>query len=401
MRHLYFIILLIVGLSLSSCKDTEDIFYSNNEQDRDDDIITGDDYVYHLPVIFHVLYQDANAVDKDKQKIQYIPYSRFKTLLDNVNDLYEGQLYYSNHGENSHSENIHVKFELALYDENNNKLATPGVEYIKYSGEYPIDCNTFMNQKKGKNKFIWDPNEYINVMVYNFKDSKEDGTVLGISNLPYRANGYPQLEGLEETNKSSLNKNNISFEYCISLNSLYIYNESSRYTDPYHGQRGYQYNTADANVTLAHELGHFLGLHHVFAETTQNGSTEPAENCEDTDFCQDTKSYNKVAYDKALKDTINKHTQNNTPLEMKYLIKRKNDQGDEWDSDNIMDYSISLSYSFSPNQKERIRQVLYYSPLLPGPKKNRNSEQQTRSWDSDEIVDLPIRLVNDKLILKQ
>ena len=86
---------------------------------------------------------------------------------------------------------------------------------------------------------------------------------------------------------------------------------------------------------------------------------------------------------------------------MKYLIKRKNDQGDEWDSDNIMDYSISLSYSFSPNQKERIRQVLYYSPLLPGPKKNRNSEQQTRSWDSDEIVDLPIRLVNDKLILKQ
>ena len=401
MRHFYFIILLFVGLSLSSCKDSEDIFYSNNEQDRDDDIITGDDYVYHLPVIFHVLYQDANAVDKDKQKTQYIPYSRFKTLLDNVNDLYEGQLYYSNHGENPQSENIHVKFELALYDENNNKLATPGVEYIKYSGEYPIDCNTFMNQKKGKNKLIWDPNEYINVMVYNFKDTNEDGTVLGISNLPYRANGYPQLEGLEETNKSSLNKNNISFEYCISLNSLYIYNESSRYTDPYHGQRGYQYNTADANVTLAHELGHFLGLHHVFAETTINGSTEPSDNCEDTDFCQDTKSYNKVAYDKALKDTINKHTQNNTPLEMKYLIKRKNDQGDEWDSDNIMDYSISLSYSFSPNQKERIRQVLYYSPLLPGPKKNRNSEQQTRSWDSDEIVDLPIRLVKDKLILKQ
>ena len=397
MRHFYLIILLLVGLSVSSCKDTEDIFYSNNEQDRDDDVITGDDYVYHLPIIFHVLYQDANAVDKDKKKTQYIPYSRFKTLLDNVNDLYEGQLYHFSYGEDSKSENIHVKFELAQYDESGKKLATPGVEYIKYSGEYPIDCNTFMKQKKGKSKFIWDPNEYINVMVYNFKDTEEGGTVLGISNLPYKANGYPQLEGLEETKKSSLNKNNISFEYCISLNSLYIYNESSRYTDENHGQKGYEYNSADANVTLAHELGHFLGLHHVFAETTTNNGTEPADNCDDTDFCIDTKSYNKIAYDKALQDTITKHNQNKTSLEVKYLIKRKNDQGEEWDSDNIMDYSISLSYRFTPNQKERMRQVLYYSPLMPGPKKNRSSEQQTRSWDNDEVVDLPIRLVEDRL----
>lgn len=397
MRLIYFTLLLLVGLSFTSCKDTEDAFYSNNEQDRDEDVITGDDYVFHLPVIFHVLYKDANAVDKDNKRIQYIPYSRFKELLDNVNDLYEGQLYQFSYGEKSPSENIHVKFELALYDESGNKLAIPGVEYIKYSGDYPIDCNTFMSQKKRKNKIIWDPNEYINVMVYNFKDKEENETVLGISNMPFKANGYPQIEGLEETNKSSLNKNNIGFEYCISLNSLYIYQESTRYTDPNHGEKGYQYNSSDANVTLAHELGHFLGLHHVFAETTTKSGTEPADNCEDTDYCEDTKSYNKIAYTKAINDTINKHNQDKTPLEIKYLIKRKNDQGEEWDSDNIMDYSISFSNRFTPNQKERMRQVLYYSPLLPGPKKNRNSQVDTRSQNDDEIVDLPIRLIEDKL----
>lgn len=398
MKLFYFILLTFACLTFGSCKDSEDIFYSNNEQDRDDDVITGDDYVYHLPVIFHVLYKDANAVDKDKNKSQYIPYARLKTILDNVNDLYEGQLYHFNYDNSGNSENIHVQFELAKYDETGKVLATPGVEYIKYSGEYPIDCNAFMKQKKGKNKIIWDPNEYINVMVYNFKETSKDGIVLGISNLPYKVNGLPQLDGLEKSNKTSLNKNNIGFEYCVSLNSLYAYSESTRYTLADHGERGYQYSSADVNVTLAHELGHYLGLHHVFAETTNGDETEPADNSEDTDFCTDTKSYNKKKYDLALQDTITKHKQDGSALEVKYLIKRKNDKDETWDSDNIMDYAISLSYRFTPEQKNRMRQVLYYSPLMPGPKKNRTSQNTTRASDDDEVIDLPIHLAIDRLM---
>lgn len=53
-KILYFMIALTV-LSFASCKDTEgsigDPIISHG-QDRDTDIITGDDYVYHLPVIF-------------------------------------------------------------------------------------------------------------------------------------------------------------------------------------------------------------------------------------------------------------------------------------------------------------------------------------------------------------
>lgn len=399
MKHYLWIIITLLSLPLSSCKESIEPFYSDNEQDRDDDEITGDDYVYHLPIIFHVLYKDQNAVDKDNNRTQYISYSRLKELLDNVNDLYEGKLYdYGKEGE-APSENIHVKFELAQYDESGKKLSTPGVEYIKYSGDYPIDCTQFMNQKKGKNKIIWDPNEYINVMVYNFKNTNEVGVTLGISNIPYTANGFPQIEGLEESKSKELNKNNLSFEYCVSLNSLYIYNESSRYADIKANRAWQTYSSADANVTLAHELGHYLGLHHTFSEQkSKDGSTESANNCDDTDYCTDTPSYNRIAYDNWLKTYYEAHKNPTDTLKMSELIKRSNDQGKEWDSDNFMDYSVSLSFRFTPEQRNRIRQVLYYSPLIPGPKKNRSNTTDTRSKENDEPIDLPIRLAIEKAV---
>ncbi|UVV51806.1 M43 family zinc metalloprotease [Bacteroides thetaiotaomicron] len=48
----------------------------------------------------------------------------------------------------------------------------------------------------------------------------------------------------------------MSFPYCISINSSYIYEQS---TDE-------RINQNDAAITLAHELGHYLGLRHVFSE---------------------------------------------------------------------------------------------------------------------------------------
>lgn len=398
MKHYIWLIWTLCILGLSSCSKEAD-FYSDNEQDRDGDVITGDDYVYHLPVIFHVLYQDADATNASGNKSQYIPYSHLKALLDNVNDLYEGALYSLNTQEGA-SENIHVKFEMALYDENNKKLSTPGVEYIHYNGEYPIDCDTFMKAKKKKGKIIWDPNEYINIMVYNFKNTQTNTITLGISNMPYKANGLPELEGLEDGGSSSImSKSNLSFEYCLSLNSCFIYDESTRYTDPAHGsgKDGYKYISTDANVTLAHELGHYLGLHHVFSEQKGDNGLEPADNCNDTDYCTDTKSYNKLAYDNWKSTYLQAHEEKKD-YDMKELIKRNNDQGDTWNSDNFMDYAISLSYRFTPEQKERMRQVLYYSPLIPGPKKNRNFDKQTRAND-DKIIDLPICLAVDKIPL--
>jgi hypothetical protein len=57
----------------------------------------------------------------------------------------------------------------------------------------------------------------------------------------------------------------------------------------------------------------------------------------------------------------------------------------------MMDYSIGYAYAFSDEQKKRVRDVLYYSPLIPGPKKNRT--ENTRSSATATRVSLPIRTI--------
>lgn len=176
-------------LSFASCKDTEgsigDPIISHG-QDRDTDIITGDDYVYHLPVIFHVFYSNTT---------QYIEYTRLKEILSNVNELYQGDVY-NYQMDTIPSENLHILFELAEKNESGKRLSTPGVEYIEVSeSDSVFDCESFMKDKNYV-KYCWDQNDYINVMVYAFKKTDKNSTTLGISHLPYQVGGYPQIDGL-------------------------------------------------------------------------------------------------------------------------------------------------------------------------------------------------------------
>ena len=128
MKHFTIFVILLTALGLGSCRDSDitigDTPVSSNGQDRDSDIITGDDYVYHLPVIFHVFYKDS------KNPSQYISSTRLKELLDNVNELYQGNVYNISL-DTIESENIHVQFELAERDANGKKLSTKVVVYIK------------------------------------------------------------------------------------------------------------------------------------------------------------------------------------------------------------------------------------------------------------------------------
>ena len=386
MRQFLYLTIIVCALGLASCKDSEgsidEPYITVNGQDRDSDIITGDDYVYHLPVIFHVFYNNSNDT------LQYIPSSRFKELIDHVNELYAGNVY-NQQLDTVASENLHVQFELAEKDESGNRLGTPGVEYIQ-TAEKEFDCENFMKNKAFA-QYTWDQNDYINVMVYAFKKTDENSTTLGISHLPYEVGGYPQIDGLSDGKSYPLNKPK-KFPYCISLNALFVHKkyEGTRYTKDKEN-KNYEYNTADPNATLAHELGHYLGLYHAFAEKKdKDGQSEAADNEDDTDYCTDTPSYNRIEYAKWLDEYIKKaqDIKKDTVLTVKALSKRTNSSR-EWDADNLMDYSICYSMRFTPEQAYRMRQVLYYSPLIPGPKKKRPT---TKAWApaTDEEPDLPI-----------
>jgi len=62
-----------------------------------------------------------------------------------------------------------------------------------------------------------------------------------------------------------------------------------------------------------------------------------------------------------------------------------------------MDYAVSLGFQISADQKYRMRHVLYYSPLMPGPKKNganRNTRvKEGRNVQEDQPLQLPITTV--------
>lgn len=321
----------------------------------------GEELTYRIPVIFHVLYKDKNDPH------QYISANRIKQVLDKVNQYYDGKTIATG---GDAGQDINLEFYLPETDEAGQPLETPGVEYIFWN-EMPIDCEDFMTSDNDRIlDLLWDMNKYINIMLYNFAEVGDGGIILGISHLPLSTQGKNYLEGLTAVEYTHMENSNLGYPQCVSINSLYFDQDTPA---------GY-YNAMDANVTLAHELGHYLGLHHAFDEddnAEETGGLSTA--CVDSDYCPDTPSYNRYAYQMMLEEYYR-----NFSME---AFERENCQtGETFISYNLMAYEISYADRFSLNQRERMRHVLEYSPLIPGPKKTAS----TRSVAPQGVLDIPI-----------
>ncbi|MEG0797060.1 MAG: zinc-dependent metalloproteinase lipoprotein [Odoribacter sp.] len=269
-------------------------------------------YHYTLPVIFHIFY--GNEADST----QNIRSNIIHQIIEKCNDQYR---------KNINSVNMNTELVAATEDPHGNILPEPGIERILKSNAVGMSCNNFMAETNTTDvHFVWDLNKYINVFVFKFKETN----ISGISHLPYtpRENS---LVGLVATNTYYTQQPN--YVHCISLNGNYI-------------------NEKDAYQTLAHELGHYLGLFHTFVK----------ENCDEIgDYCDDTESYNRAEYETWLKEQT-------PPMEFLKVVKRTACGGSSFTSHNVMDYYYSYLDQFTPNQYSRIRHVLENSPLTPGPK---------------------------------
>lgn len=360
----------------------------NYDQDRDSDVITlenADSYNYKLPVIFHVIYND-NMDNKNTLTTQ-----RLSTILGRVNELWKGGIY------NKESVDMNVEFVMATHNEKGQKLKEPGVEYIKYT-EDSISYKKFMADNH--TDLLWDPNNYINVFLFSFKNDTTSGTVLGASNLPF-TNKEQTLDGLTSTKYNSLTKTNLKSTHCVTINSNYSssYNDSQRFTSNKELERSINSSVVDISATLAHELGHYLGLLHAF---TENEKGETMDDCFNSDYCDDTKDYNKKEYEHeegVYLDSIRRIREFVggkmviTLNDYYNLVKRKSCDGTIFDAHNLMDYSFNNSDVFTEDQKKRVRHTLYYSPLIPGPKINNvNKAKGTRAADAQGVLELPVNI---------
>lgn len=327
---------------------------------------------YKLPIIFHVIYNDAN--DKNQNPSAEDIYQ----VIDDVNKFYRN----ANGG---NSQDLKIEFVPAQFDPNGNLLEEPGIERIKWVSA-TLDPTDVMNDKTNKyTHFLWEPNDYVNILLYNFSASASN--VLGISTFPYTTKAHP-LEGTEVLDDMNITLENLKYVRGVSINSSFMYNSDdylvnlgkvpAEWTDLMNLQN-------KTYITVAHELGHYLGLYHTFSE---NYGTY-----DDTDFCTDTTPYDKygeMGYDTQIGtyvQLIEGSEEYAAQFDWAKLFKRTDVNGEEFESHNIMDYAYSYLDEFTPQQKERVRHVLLYSPMIPGPKDTRDA--LSRGGSVSGPLDLP------------
>ena len=290
------------------------------------DTLSGE-FHYELPVVFHVIYSDP------EDSIQYVKAEVIHEMIEKCNQLYQNS-------NGSIDMNLHLK--AATQNPEGEELIEPGIHRVLRTNSAYKNSETFLQPTNTiDGDLTWNPNQYVNVFVFTFVESN----VSGRTTLPYtpRQNSLPGLIA-----------NNIyytqipNFPWGITLNNTYLY-------------------TPDNYTTLAHELGHYLGLYHVFTTSTDT-----------TDYCNDTYSYNRNEYETYL-------TKNpNLTLQEKY--QRTTEEGVVFTSYNVMDYSYSYMNQFTADQFLRVRHVLEHSPLIPGPKNITVTRSLTEETEIPQVI---------------
>lgn len=331
------------------------------------------EFKYRIPLVFHVIYNnEADASQNPDAKVLY-------EMLDEVNRLYSRV--------GNKSTDMNMEFVLAEYDPQGNKLEEAGIDRIYWPQEQ-LDPTIVMEDKTGQyTHFIWEPNEYVNVLLYPFSVS----AILGISTFPYNPaeDAEHQLAGLQPASIGT-SLENLNYVHGISLNSLYLKDMEDVFTqyveDP--GMKELMNRQSKLYITLAHELGHYFGLKHTFSEVMGDWLA-------DTDLCTDTGSYIRSGangYEAQLSKLLEKIQADPTVAESynwESLFWRDGDASfGRYQARNIMDYAYCYLDEFTQQQRDRVRFVLEYSPLIPGPKKT----QRTDTRNVSGIADLQVIL---------
>ncbi|MFI3267663.1 MAG: zinc-dependent metalloproteinase lipoprotein [Rikenellaceae bacterium] len=305
-----------------------------------------DDYQFEIPIIFHILYK--NALDNT----QYVTASWISEIMDDANELFAS------------STDMNVTFVLATEDESGNTLTEAGIDRIKID-DSEIDYEDFMygDYQTGIDN-LWSLTSYVNVFVYLFEQTSSSGTVLGVTHLPYTISEYA-LEGLTIGDYYSDKSYTTDYPHCVSLNNKYIYSRSDDNT----------YVSTDIVVTLAHELGHYVGLFHPFEE----------EGCS-TDYCDDTPNYIRSDYTSWVSDLLT----SGSSYTFAELCLRTSTDGSTFTARNIMDYYYCYSDEYTDDQRSRVRHVLNYSPLMPGPKRTTKTKSANAVKPEPRFVECPV-----------
>lgn len=193
-----------------------------------------------IPIIFHIFTDGFGNENLTQAQIQ--------AQVDQLNIDYRN-LAGSSYTQAGDSE---VEFCLAQQDESGNQLTEIGINRITAYGQGPFSNTDFENTLKAATQ--WDPTQYFNVWVADLS-----GGLLGYAH-------WPEGSGLAGVPGNSAGASNDGV--------VVLYSSVGSIANP--NPNGGQYASGR---TLTHEAGHWLGLRHVWGDTTA---------CTNDDYCADT-----------------------------------------------------------------------------------------------------------------
>lgn len=270
--------------------------------------------VITIPVVVHVIHNgDAVGVNEN------ISDARVLSQITVLNQDFRRML--DTPGYNDNAVGADVEIEFCMAQQKPDGTATNGIDRVntgvaQYSTEAQVE-NTL------KPNTIWDPNQYFNIWVVQFSTSSsaELGGVLGYAQFPYASGIGGMGNAVTEDNETT---DGVIIDWRCFGSTDYV--------------TGNFFTDYDKGRTATHEIGHCLGLIHIWGD---NSSCSVNATDSNKDYCPDTPAAATENYDCVT-------TYNSCP----------SSAGNDM-TENYMDYTNDTCMNtFTLNQKARMIAVM-------------------------------------------
>ncbi|NBL64645.1 T9SS type A sorting domain-containing protein [Flavobacterium sp. NST-5] len=278
--------------------------------------------VITIPVVVHVIHNGQSVGNTAN-----ISDARILSQITVLNEDY--RRIQGTPGFNNNPVGADVEIQFCMAQRKPDGTATNGIDRINFGVANFSTYSSLENNLKPQT--IWDSSKYLNIWVVQFTDNlnAEMGGTLGYAQFPSNS-GQPGLNN----NEGGATTDGVVIDWRCFGSSTY---------SPSTGNATRYFNTYDKGRTTTHEVGHFLGLRHIWGD---GGSQNLGIiDCSATDYCADTPVAGWDNYDCL-------QTYDSCPTS----------PGNDM-VENYMDYTNdSCMNIFTQNQKDRITAVMNNSP---------------------------------------
>jgi hypothetical protein len=232
--------------------------------------------IYNIPVIFHVLHSGTAVNTASATSGRNLSAAQINSQLAILNADYRKlntdlNTYVTQSSFLNVSADVQINFCMAKVDPNGIELVEPGIDRIKVStmGWISLPYPRYYIESNVKPASSWDPTKYFNVWILEFGGA-DVGTL-----------GYAQFPTIPSSNLSPVSDMYGIASGAANTDGVVIDYKFIGDTGTALGNVGTPFAGYDKGRTLTHEVGHWLGLWHIWGD--DNGACSPG-----TDFVSDT-----------------------------------------------------------------------------------------------------------------